>query len=95
MNIEKQRIVVELIERLEEILLDDSKLDRTTKIGTLTSSMIRQALITFLKHNWDVFAWSHEDMPGIDPSIMVYRLNVSPFFPSIRQKKWVFAPEQD
>ena len=56
MNIEKQRIVVELIERLEEILLDDSKLDRTTKIGTLTSSMVRQALITFLKENQDVFA---------------------------------------
>ena len=95
MNIEEHWTVTEPVERLEEILLDDSKLDRTAKIGTLTSSTIRQALITFLKHNWDVFAWSHEDMPGIDPSIMVYRLNVSPFFPFIRKKKWVFAPEQD
>ena len=34
-------------------------------------------------------------MPWIDPSIMVHRLNVSPFFPSIRQKKQVFAQEQD
>ena len=92
MNIEKQRIVAEPIERLKEILLDDSKPDRTTKIGTLTSSMVRQALITFLKENQDVFAWSHEDMPGINPSVMVHRLNVSSSFPPIRQKKQVFAP---
>ena len=34
-------------------------------------------------------------MPGIDPSVMVHRLNVSPSFPPIRQKKQVFAPERD
>ena len=37
MNIEEQRMVVEPVERLEEILLDNSKLDRTTRIGTLAS----------------------------------------------------------
>ena len=34
-------------------------------------------------------------MPRINPSVMVHRLNVSPFFPPIRQKKRVFAPERD
>ena len=34
-------------------------------------------------------------MPGIDPSVMVYRLNVSPSFSPIRQKKQVFAPDRD
>ena len=34
-------------------------------------------------------------MPGIDPSITVHKLNVSPSFPPIRQKKRVFAPEQN
>ena len=34
-------------------------------------------------------------MPGIDLSIVMHRLNVSPFFPPIRQKKWVFGPEWD
>ena len=47
----------------------------------------------FLKENQDIFAWSHEDMPGIDLSVMVHRLNVSPTFPPIRQKKRVFAQE--
>ena len=34
-------------------------------------------------------------MPGIDPSVMVHRLNVSPSFLPIHQKKQVFAQEQD
>ena len=93
MNIKKQWIVAELIERLEEVLLDDSKPNRTTKIGTLASLMVHQAITTFLKDKQDVFAWSHEDMPGIDPLVMVHRLNVSPSFPPIRQKKLVFAQE--
>ena len=44
------------VERLEEVLLDDSKPNQTTRIGTLASSMVRQALITFFKDNQDVFA---------------------------------------
>ena len=83
MNIEEQQTMVELVERLEEIPLDDSRLDRTTRIGTLASSTIHQELATFLRTNQDVFAWSHEDMPGIDPSVMVHRLNVLPYFPPI------------
>ena len=82
-NIEKHQTVIEPVERLEEIVLDDSKLNQTTKIGTLASPTVRQALMTFLRDNQDVFAWSHEDMLEIDPSVMVHRLNLSPFFPLV------------
>ena len=34
-------------------------------------------------------------MPMIDPSIIVHKLNVLPSFSPIRQKKRVFAQEQD
>ena len=95
MNIEEPQMVVESVERLKEILLDNSKPDRTIRIGTLTSPMVRQALTIFFKENQDVFAWSHEDMPGINPSVMVHRLNMSPSFPPICQKKRVFAQERD
>ena len=86
MNIEEHRMVTELVEKLEEILLDDSKLDRTTKIGILANLAVRQALTTFLRNNQDVFAWSHKDMPRIDSSVMVHRMNMSPpFHPSNRR----------
>ena len=95
LNIEEHRTVTEPVEKLEEIPLDSSDPDRTTKIGTLANPEISQELITFLRGNRDIFAWSHEDMPGIDPSVMVHRLNVSPSFPPVQQKKRVFAPERD
>ena len=95
LNIEEHRTVTEPIEKLEEVTLDSSNPDRTTKIGTLANPAIRQELITFLRSNQDVFSWSHDDMPGIDPSVIVHRLNVSPSFSLVRQKKRVFAPERD
>ena len=52
-------------------------------------------LANFLRTNQDIFAWSHEDMPGIDPSIIVHRLNVNPDSSLVRQKKRVFAQERD
>ena len=72
MSIEEQRTGAEPVKRLEEIPLDSTRLDRTTKISTLASPTVCQALVAFLKENQDVFAWSYEDMPGIDPSVMVH-----------------------
>ena len=95
MSIEEHRTTTELVEKFEEVFLDDLNHERTTKIGTLASPTIRQELTAFLRSNRDIFAWTHEDMPRIDPSIIVHRLNVSPSFPPIRQKKRVFAPERD
>ena len=87
MHIEEHRTTTEPVEKLEEVLLDDSDRGRTTKIGTLASLTIRQELTAFLRSNRDVFAWTHKDMPGIDLSVIVHRLNVSPSFPPVRQKK--------
>nr|XP_023904505.1 uncharacterized protein LOC112016217 [Quercus suber] len=80
------RTVAEPVEELEEIILDESKPEQTTRIGTLASQPVRQALTAFLKRNQDIFAWSHEDKLGIDPSVMVHKLNVNLASPPIRQK---------
>ena len=78
MCIGKQRTIAELVEELEEVMLDESRPGRTTRRGTLASPTVRQDLANFLRKNQDIFAWSHEDMQGIDPSVMVHRLNVNP-----------------
>ena len=51
MNIEEHRTTTEPVEKLEEILLGDFNLNQTTKIGTLASPTLRQALTTFLRSN--------------------------------------------
>ena len=41
MSIKEHRMTSELIEKLEKVLLDNSKLDWTTKIGTLANPAVR------------------------------------------------------
>ena len=82
--IREQRAVAEPVEELKEVTLDDSRPERKTRMGTLASSLVRRALTAFLRDNQDMFAWSHKDMLGIDPSIIIHRLNVSPSFSPIQ-----------
>ena len=37
----------------------------------------------------------HEDMPGIDPSVITHHLNMYPSSKPVRQKKRVYAPKRD
>ena len=91
MCIEEQWTMTELVEGLEEFLFDDPKPDQITRIGTLASLPVQQELTTFLRKNQDVFAWNHKDMHGIDPFVIVHKLNVMPSFLYVHQKKCVFA----
>ena len=92
MNIEERRIVVEPIEVLEDVPLDESNLEKFTRIETSIERKMKQDLIQFLKKSIVVFAWSQEDMPRIDPSVINHRLNVSSSYKLVRQKRRVFAP---
>ena len=95
MNIEEKRIVAEPTEVLENIPLDESDLEKYTRVEADLEENAKKDPVQFLKENVDVFAWSHEDMPGMDPGVITHRLNVSPSFKPIRQKKRVFAPKRD
>ena len=44
--------------------------EKTTQIGTNLNLETKEEIVSFLKDNLDVFAWSHEDMPGIPASII-------------------------
>ena len=94
-SIEERRFVAEPIEVLEDIPLEEGNPEKFTRIGTSLKEKTMQDLVQFLRKNIDVFAWSHEDMLGIDPSVITHRLNVHPSSKPICQKKRVFAPERD
>jgi len=46
----------------------------------------REKLRTLLKEFKDVFAWSYQDMPGLDSNIVQHRLPLKPECPLIKQK---------
>ena len=68
-------------------MLEDKKPDKTTNIRTKMDGRMRKAIIEFLKGNLDVFAWTHEDMPSIDPSVISHKLNMEPSIRPIKQKR--------
>ena len=78
MNIEEIRVMAKPTKALENILLDENNLKRCTKVGVDLKEKTKQDLVHFLKKSIDVFAWNHEDMPGIYPSVITHRLNVYP-----------------
>ena len=95
MSIEERRVVVEPTKVLEDIPLDKNNPEKYTRIGASMESKKKQDLVQFLKKSIGVFAWTHKDMLGIDPSVITHCLNVYPSSKPIRQKKRVFAPERD
>ncbi|KAL2243316.1 UNVERIFIED_CONTAM: hypothetical protein Sindi_0449600 [Sesamum indicum] len=48
---------------------------KTTRIGSSMNDG-EMAMIDFLRKNADMFAWSPSDFTGIDPEVIVHRLNV-------------------
>jgi hypothetical protein len=49
------------VEGLEEFEMGD--LGKKVRIGSQLPQLVMEDLVAFLRHNSDVFAWSHEDMP--------------------------------
>ena len=80
-------------EELEPVQIDDNP-EHLAYIGSRLAEDLIHPLIHFLKQNKDVFAWKQEDMGGIDPAIITHRLNVSPSFKPVKQKRRSFAPER-
>ena len=50
--------------------LVDEEPVKTTRIGMTLSEKMKKKLVQFLKGNLDIFAWSHEDMPGISIEVI-------------------------
>ena len=95
MSIDERRVTMEPTEALEDVPLDKSNPEKFTRIETSMEMKTKQDLVHFLKKSMDVFAWSHKDMPGIDPSVIIHCLNVYPSSKPVHQKKRVFAPKRD
>ncbi|XP_021827603.1 uncharacterized protein LOC110768210 [Prunus avium] len=61
------------VEELEKVAVYPDQPERFLQIGTKMTTVIREPLVKFLKANLDVFAWTHEDMTGINPEIITHR----------------------
>ena len=77
----------------EELELDDDP-EHLAYIGSKLVEDLKSPLTHFLRQNKNVFAWKQADVGGIDPTVITHRLNVSPSFKPVKQKRRSFAPER-
>ena len=68
--------------------------DRFIYISTLLSHEEKAWLRQVIQLNADVFAWTHEDMPGISPVHAAHKLNIAPSAKPVRQKVRRFYPDR-
>ena len=65
---------------------DDLETVDLGRIGTTLFAAERDSLLRSLRSYLDVFAWSYEDMPGLDPSIVQHHLPLVPHARPVKQK---------
>ena len=73
-------------EPLETVNLGSEENVKEVKIGALLSPQVKEQLISLLKEYVDVFAWSYQDMPGLDTDIVEHKLPLKPECPPVKQK---------
>ncbi|KAL5785135.1 hypothetical protein ACOSQ2_007527 [Xanthoceras sorbifolium] len=83
------------MEELDEVSIHPDFPDHKVSIGSRLPQNIRARLLSFLTARHDSFAWSHADMIGISPEVLVHRLQVDPDHPPVKQKRRKFAPERN
>ena len=75
---------------LEKVTLDEP--EKFTYVSSMLSEEERKQLQLVLLNNMDVFAWSHSDMAGINPTVASQLLNIILASKLVRQKVRHFHP---
>lgn len=70
-----------------EVPIVETNPEHKVKIGSGLGKELSEKLIHFLMKHKKSFAWTTEDMPGIDPKIISYELHMDPSFKPIKQKR--------
>jgi len=63
------------------------------KVGTGMTTPIHDELVALLRDYQDIFAWSYQDMLGLNPDIVQHRLPLNFSFSSVKQKLRRMKPE--
>ncbi|KAI5409936.1 hypothetical protein KIW84_055408 [Lathyrus oleraceus] len=82
----EEKIIQPHLENLETVNLGSEDCVCEVKIGALLEESVKKGLIELLREYVDVFAWSYEDMPGLDTDIVQHFLPLKPECVPVKQK---------
>ena len=81
-----ENIIQSFEEQIELVNLGSEDDVKEVKIGSRLCPDAKKGLIDLLREYSDVFAWSYQDMPGLDSEIVEHRLPLKPECPPVKQK---------
>ncbi|KAL0385890.1 UNVERIFIED_CONTAM: hypothetical protein Sradi_2983300 [Sesamum radiatum] len=69
---------VQPAEELQNIELVHGEPEKVTQIGSQMDEAIQEEVIQCLRCNVDIFAWTPQDLEGINPEVITHHLNIDP-----------------
>src|SRR6266487_5748678 len=82
----EEKVIQPHKEPLETINLGSEEDKKEVRIGALLDEDVKSRLTELLKEYVDVFAWSYQDMPGLDTDIVEHHLPLKPECLPVKQK---------
>ena len=83
---QEERTIQPHEEPVETMNLSTEEDKKEVKIGANLELSVKQRLIQMLHDYVEIFAWSYEDMPGLDTDIVVHHLSTKEDCPPVKQK---------
>ena len=80
------------VSQLEEVKLGTRDEVRPVHVAKEMSPEDKSAMITLLKEFRDVFAWSYEDMRGLDPQLYQHQIHLSKDAKPVAQRRYWINP---
>ena len=83
---QEERTIQPHEEPVEVVNLGTDEDKKEVKIGAGLEDSVKKRLIQMLHDYVEIFAWSYEDMPGLDTDIVVHRLPMKEGCSPVKQK---------
>ncbi|XP_062104153.1 uncharacterized protein LOC133815314 [Humulus lupulus] len=85
---------LEPTEEVEEVCISDNDQTRVIRVRRHLNSKVKAAIISWVKENQDVLAWSHSDMNRINCNFVCHTLNIDVNATPVRQKQRPLGAER-
>jgi ribonuclease HI len=89
----EERLVKPIKEEIESVNIGTNDEPKMMQIGKNLTPFEKDEFIALLQEFQEVFAWSYEDMPGIDTDIVQHSIPTDPTFRPVKQKLRRMKPE--
>ena len=90
---QEERTIQPHEEPVDTINLGTEEDKKDVKVGANLEPSVKEHLIQLLHDYVEIFAWSYEDMPGLDTDIVVHRLHTREDCPPVKQKVRRMRPD--